>query len=93
MLVHLPQVLVFCTMTRLLDVLEEHLDWRGITHLRLDGATPSAERGSLVPPCPAPWSFSQPVDFLQRIPAQLSMFQLLLSPMQRRLSQQYDWHP
>ena len=39
-------------MTRLLDVLEEHLDWRGITHLRLDGATPSAERGSLVPPCP-----------------------------------------
>ena len=53
-----PQVLVFCTMTRLLDVLEEHLDWRGISHVRLDGATPSSLRGSLVPPCPTPSSIN-----------------------------------
>ncbi len=42
------QVLVFSTMTRLLDIVEDHLNWRGIEHLRLDGSTASAERGELV---------------------------------------------
>ena len=42
------QVLVFSTMTRLLDILSAHLDWRGIVHLHLDGGTPSKERGDLV---------------------------------------------
>ncbi|KAK9908903.1 hypothetical protein WJX75_004497 [Coccomyxa subellipsoidea] len=42
------KVLVFSTMTRLLDIVEDHLDWRGIEHLRLDGSTASADRGDLV---------------------------------------------
>ena len=41
-------MLIFSTMTRLLDILEDHLAWRGINCVRLDGATPSAERGGLV---------------------------------------------
>lgn len=41
-------MLVFSTMTRLLDIVEDHLDWRGIEHLRLDGSTASADRGDLV---------------------------------------------
>lgn len=44
------QVLIFSTMTRLLDILEDHLAWRGIASVRLDGATPSSERGGLVSP-------------------------------------------
>ena len=39
------QVLLFCTMTRLLDIVEEHLEWRGLVSVRLDGATASEERG------------------------------------------------
>ena len=42
------QVLLFCTMARVLDVLEDYLTWRGLQCLRLDGATASAERGALV---------------------------------------------
>ncbi|KAL4430828.1 hypothetical protein ABPG75_006084 [Micractinium tetrahymenae] len=42
------KVLLFCTMTRALDVISDHLDWRGFSHLRMDGATAAAERGELV---------------------------------------------
>lgn len=43
------QVLLFCTMTRLFDELESYLEWRGWSHLRLDGNSGSAsERGELV---------------------------------------------
>ena len=35
-------------MTRALDVIEDHLHWRGWAHLRMDGGTPAAERGQLV---------------------------------------------
>jgi hypothetical protein len=42
------RVLLFCTMTRLLDVLEEYLAWRGYEYLRLDGSTGGAERGEVV---------------------------------------------
>lgn len=42
------QVLLFSTMTRALDVVEDYLDWRGFEHLRLDGAVSTAERGDLV---------------------------------------------
>ncbi len=41
-------MLLFCTMTRVLDLLEEYLDWRGLEHLRMDGATGNEERGKLV---------------------------------------------
>jgi hypothetical protein len=50
------RVLIFCTMTRLLDVLETYLEWRGMTYLRLDGATSASERGSLVESFNAPGS-------------------------------------
>jgi SNF2 family DNA or RNA helicase len=45
-----PQVLVFCTMTAVLDVIEELLEWRGLSGgvLRLDGSTAASERGDLV---------------------------------------------
>eukprot|EP00198_Chlamydomonas_reinhardtii_P014216 XP_001703553.1 SWI2/SNF2-like protein [Chlamydomonas reinhardtii] len=44
----LPQVLLFSTMTRALDVIEEYLDWRGFEFARLDGGTAAAERGQLI---------------------------------------------
>ena len=45
------QVLLFSQMTRLLDVLEEYLDWRGFTHMRLDGSTKSDDRANLLRVC------------------------------------------
>ena len=42
------QVLLFCTMTRALDVIEEYLEWRGWPFVRMDGSTPTEERGRLV---------------------------------------------
>jgi SNF2 family DNA or RNA helicase len=38
--------LIFCTMTRLLDVLESYMEWRGLGYLRLDGSTSSNEPDS-----------------------------------------------
>eukprot|EP00884_Botryococcus_braunii_P002020 jgi/Botrbrau1/11819/Bobra.0224s0017.2 len=35
-------------MTRALDVIEDYLGWRGMTYFRLDGDTPSADRGPMV---------------------------------------------
>ena len=35
-------------MTTALDVIEEYLDWRGWPSVRMDGSTPSEERGQLV---------------------------------------------
>ena len=54
----LLQVLLFCTMARVLDVLEDYLTWRGLQCLRLDGGTPSAERGALVQEFNRPGGFS-----------------------------------
>ncbi|GFH08153.1 uncharacterized protein HaLaN_03070, partial [Haematococcus lacustris] len=44
------KVLLFCTMTSMLDVVERLLDWRGLSGgtLRLDGATGAEERGGLI---------------------------------------------
>ncbi|PRW58677.1 chromatin structure-remodeling complex SYD-like isoform X1 [Chlorella sorokiniana] len=42
------KVLLFCTMTRALDVVEDYLAWRGFPALRLDGNTGAGERGDLV---------------------------------------------
>lgn len=41
------QVLLFSTMTRLLDIVEEHLECLGLVSVRLDGATASEERGAV----------------------------------------------
>ena len=41
-------LLLFATMTRALDVVEDYLGWRGFPCLRLDGGTSAAERGALV---------------------------------------------
>ena len=42
------QVLLFSTMTRLLDVMEEYLVWKQYRYLRLDGHTSGQERGALI---------------------------------------------
>jgi SNF2 family DNA or RNA helicase len=46
------QVLLFCTMTTMLDMVESLLDWRGLLDssqvLRLDGGTAAADRGELI---------------------------------------------
>jgi hypothetical protein len=42
------RVLLFTQMTRLLDVLEPYLEWRGWNYLRLDGSTKSEERAQLI---------------------------------------------
>lgn len=42
------QVLLFSTMTRLLDVLEEYLSWKRYRYLRLDGHTSGNDRGALI---------------------------------------------
>lgn len=42
------RVLIFSTMTRLLDVLEEYLTWKHHRYLRLDGHTSGNDRGALI---------------------------------------------
>ncbi|KAF3796912.1 Chromatin structure-remodeling complex protein [Nymphaea thermarum] len=42
------RVLCFSTMTRLLDVMEEYLSWKGYKYLRLDGHTSGNDRGVLI---------------------------------------------
>jgi len=42
------RALIFCTMTRVLDVLEEYLAWRGYSYVRLDGGTTGDARGDVV---------------------------------------------
>ncbi|GIL43611.1 hypothetical protein Vafri_1303, partial [Volvox africanus] len=42
------KVLLFATMTRALDLVEEYLEWRGFEWARLDGSTAALERGELI---------------------------------------------
>ncbi|XP_020090033.1 chromatin structure-remodeling complex protein SYD isoform X2 [Ananas comosus] len=42
------RILLFSTMTRLLDVMEEYLTWKQYKYLRLDGHTSGLERGALI---------------------------------------------
>jgi superfamily II DNA or RNA helicase len=42
------KVLIFTQMTRVLDIMEDYLDWRGIKHLRLDGSTKQTDRATLL---------------------------------------------
>ncbi|CAK9146729.1 unnamed protein product [Ilex paraguariensis] len=42
------RVLLFSTMTRLLDVMEDYLHWKQYRYLRLDGHTAGGERGALI---------------------------------------------
>lgn len=42
------QVLLFSTMTRLLDVMEDYLCWKQYKYLRLDGHTAGGDRGALI---------------------------------------------
>ncbi|KAJ7568362.1 hypothetical protein O6H91_01G029300 [Diphasiastrum complanatum] len=48
------RVLLFSTMTRLLDVMEDYLAWKGYRYLRLDGHTSGSERGTLIEQFNAP---------------------------------------
>jgi hypothetical protein len=42
------RVLLFSTMTALLTVLEDYLQWRQIKYLRLDGNTKADDRGDML---------------------------------------------
>ncbi|KAH6812952.1 P-loop containing nucleoside triphosphate hydrolases superfamily protein [Perilla frutescens var. frutescens] len=42
------RVLLFSTMTRLLDVMEDYLCWKQYRYLRLDGNTSGGDRGALI---------------------------------------------
>lgn len=42
------RVLMFCQMTKLMDIMEDYLKWRDIKYLRLDGTTKSEDRGALL---------------------------------------------
>jgi ATP-dependent helicase STH1/SNF2 len=42
------KVLIFSQMTKVLDILQDYLDYKGYTHLRLDGTVKSDLRGQLV---------------------------------------------
>lgn len=66
------QVLLFCTMTRLLDVLEGYLDWRGFRALRMDGGTSSTERGALVQEFNAPGGQGLRGGWVLRVPGSAS---------------------
>ncbi|CAL5047140.1 unnamed protein product [Urochloa decumbens] len=48
------RVLLFSTMTRLLDVMEDYLVWKKYKYLRLDGHTSGHERGALIDKFNAP---------------------------------------
>ncbi|OEL37669.1 Chromatin structure-remodeling complex protein SYD, partial [Dichanthelium oligosanthes] len=48
------RVLLFSTMTRLLDVMEDYLLWKKYKYLRLDGHTSGHERGALIDKFNAP---------------------------------------
>eukprot|EP00850_Spirogloea_muscicola_P024018 SM000424S15771 [mRNA] locus=s424:17992:24037:+ [translate_table: standard] len=50
------RVLLFSQMTRLIDILEEYLEWKGMKFLRLDGNTKTEERGTLLASFNAPAS-------------------------------------
>lgn len=41
-------MLLFSTMTSLLTILEDYLQWRQIKYLRLDGTTKSDDRGDML---------------------------------------------
>ena len=42
------RVLLFCQMTTLMTIMEDYLQWRGFTYLRLDGTTKAEDRGDLL---------------------------------------------
>lgn len=42
------RVLMFCQMTKLMDIMEDYLKWRDFRYLRLDGSTKADERGVLL---------------------------------------------
>lgn len=42
------RVLLFSTMTKLLDILEEYLQWRGLVYRRIDGTTSLEDRESAI---------------------------------------------
>ncbi|XP_065202228.1 ATP-dependent helicase brm-like [Planococcus citri] len=42
------RVLLFCQMTQLMTIMEDYLNWRKFTYLRLDGGTKSEDRGELL---------------------------------------------
>ena len=83
------RVLLFCTMTRLLDVLEEYLAWRGHSFLRLDGTTGGAERGAVVAEFQAPDSGA----FVFLLSVRAGGFGLNLQAADTVIMYDTDWNP
>jgi DNA helicase INO80 len=42
------RVLVFCQMTRMIDILEDFMTWKKLTYFRMDGSTSTQDRGAMV---------------------------------------------
>jgi len=42
------RVLIFCQMTKMLDILEDYLTWKQYTYFRMDGSTPIPDRRYMV---------------------------------------------
>lgn len=40
--------LIFCQMTKMLDILEDYMNWRGYTYFRMDGSTQLDDRREMV---------------------------------------------
>ena len=81
-------------MTRVLDVLEDYLDWRGFEHLRLDGAVSSADRGDLVHQFNKPGAFASFKAHLPLITAPLhSVSAVLWNMPTATLLRGYPKHP
>jgi len=40
--------LVFCQMTKMIDILEDYMTWKKFTYFRMDGSTTPQDRGAMV---------------------------------------------
>ena len=42
------QILIFSQMTKMLDILDDYLRFKGVAHCRIDGSTPSSDRQTMI---------------------------------------------
>ncbi|GAQ90018.1 putative SNF2 family N-terminal domain containing protein [Klebsormidium nitens] len=83
------KVLFFCTMTRLLDVMEDYLVQKGYGYLRLDGSTGGADRGTLIEQFNAPDSS----DFIFLLSLRAGGIGINLQAADTVIIYDTDWNP
>lgn len=83
------QVLVFCTMTKALDVIEDYMEWRGWPCMRMDGSTPTEERGRMVEDFNSPSSSS----FVFLLSTRTGGVGLNLQSADTAIMYDSDWNP